>query len=142
MNKSITDGKSIRVVVADDHEEIRNSICSLLAREDNISIVAQATNGREAIKCVEGLRPDVILLDIMMPYMDGFQVINRMKNASTKIIVVSMHMRTSFIRYAVKLGVEGYVLKSSLEEVVDAIQAVSQNRNYFSSAVLQVVKYD
>lgn len=136
MNQRPPTGEIIRVVIADDHEMIRTNICALLAKENDIDVVAQAKDGRQAVEMVEALQPDIVLLDISMPQLDGFQAIDRIKNASTKVIIISMHLRASFVRYAVRSGAVGYIPKSTLKEVVSAIRAVSKGQTYFTSIVL------
>ncbi|MCB0168157.1 MAG: response regulator transcription factor [Anaerolineae bacterium] len=136
MNEPIRPSKAISVVVADDHEAIRDGICGLLAKQDDIKVIAQAVDGREAVELVKELQPDIILLDIGMPHLDGFEVVTQIQHLPTQVIIVTMHLRASYIRYALKHGVKGYILKSSLEEVIGAVRAISRGNKYYASVVM------
>ena len=129
--------KKIRVIITDDHDLLRKSIRALLEKEDDIEVVAEAENGREAIELVQQLHPDIILLDITMPDLGGLEVAAAVKALSVKVIIVSMHTRVSFIRQAMKQNVQGYIAKSALKEVVSAIRAINTGKTYFSVPVSQ-----
>ncbi|HRV93753.1 MAG TPA: response regulator transcription factor [Anaerolineae bacterium] len=136
MNEPIRPSTAISVIVADDHAAIRGRICNLLAREDDINVIAQAVDGLEAVELVKVLQPDIILLDIGMPHLDGLKVVTQIQHLPTQVIFVTMHLRASYIRYALKHGVKGYILKSGLEEVIGAVRAISRGKTYYASVIV------
>ena len=118
---------SIRVLVADDHAIVRKGIRALLATELDIEIVGEAENGREAVTEVEKLRPDVILMDLVMPEMDGIEAICRItaRQPEARILVLTSFAADDKVFPAIKAGALGYLLKdSSPEELVQAIHQV------------------
>ena len=129
----------IRVAVAEDQRMIRELLVALLARETGFELVAQAGTGQEAIRAVHGARPDVLVLDIGLPDLDGVDVARAVRAAhpQIRIIALSVHSNEQFVRRMLKAGAEGYVVKSAaLDELVQAIRAVSQGRIYLSPAVV------
>ena len=131
MSQTTLPAKKIRVIITDDHDILRKSIRALLEKEEDIEVVAEAENGRKAIELVNQLQPDIILLDITMPGLDGLKVAAAIQSSSVKVLIVSMHTRVSFIRQAIKHNAKGYVSKSSLKEVVMAIRAINFGKTYF-----------
>jgi NarL family two-component system response regulator LiaR len=118
---------SIRVLVADDHAIVRKGIRALLATEPDIEVVGEAENGREAVTEVEKLRPDVILMDLVMPEMDGIEAICRItaRQPEARILVLTSFAADDKVFPAIKAGALGYLLKdSSPEELVQAIHQV------------------
>ena len=132
--------KTIRVLVADDHSLIRRSIRALLAKEKSMQVIAEAADGEETLALVQELHPDILLLDIALPCLNGFEVIARIDDDLTQILIVSMHERPSLMRQAMQRGARGYVAKSKLSEnLVKAIQAISRGETYFTSIGIQPV---
>ncbi len=122
-------------MVADDHEEIRHVLMNMLNLQPDLEVVGVASNGREAVELAMEIGPDVLLLDIRMPVMDGIEVIEelRKRKFSSKIIALSAHEDETYMSEAVRKGVDGYILKgSSMREVVEAVREVMRGR-----AVLQ-----
>lgn len=116
----------IRVLLADDHPIVLQGLRTLIEAEHNLLVIGEASNGRETILMVEELNPDVLVLDWMMPIMNGLEVVRALasKAIKTKIIILSLHTSEVYVMDALKAGVFGYVPKDSSEEIL--IQAINQ----------------
>jgi two-component system, NarL family, response regulator NreC len=128
----------IRAVVVDDHAVVRSGIKLLLDREDDIEVVGEAGNAKDAIFRARALKPDVILLDVVMPGQSGIEVLpDLLKEApDTKVLVLSMQDDPSYVREAFAAGASGYVLKEAAdEEVVAAVREIANGRNYVHPAL-------
>lgn len=128
----------IRVVVADDHHLVRQGIRALLEKASDIEVVGEAADGQAALELVEHLGPDVLLVDIAMPRMDGIQAVDRVRtlHGATRTVILSMHSDETLVRQALRKGASGYVLKCSVtEELLLAVRAASRGEVYLSSAV-------
>ena len=124
--------KMIRVLVVDDHAVVRQGIRALLATETDIEVVGEAENGREAVAEAEGLQPDVILMDLVMPEMDGIEAIGRItaRQPEARILVLTSFAADDKVFPAIKAGALGYLLKdSSPEDLVAAIHQVHQGES-------------
>jgi DNA-binding NarL/FixJ family response regulator len=127
-----------RIVIAEDHTILRQGLKALLKSNENLEVVGEAEDGLEAIRCVEKKNPDLLLLDLNMPRMDGISVINeiRKRHPETKIIVLTMHMQEEYILEAFRSGAQGYCLKaSSHDELIMAINAVLSGKFYVSPEI-------
>lgn len=123
----------IKLVLADDHRLMQDGLKSRLEREYNLSILACVGTGDDALDMTRKLKPDVLLLDINMPRMNGLEVLERIQqsNLNTSVIMLSMHDSKDYVIRAVKAGAKGYVLKDvSSDELVLAINQVAQGRSY------------
>ena len=132
--------KPIRVLLADDHALLREGLRALLSSIEDVEIVAEVANGREAVRRALELVPDVVLMDIGMPDMNGVEATAQLvaKLPSVRIIVLSMHGDAEHVQRALKGGAAGYLLKeSAAAEVVAAVRAVHLGREYFSPAVVR-----
>lgn len=128
----------IRIVLADDHHLVRQGIRALLEKAEDIEVVGEAADGQEAIELVERLAPDVLLLDVAMPRLDGIQAIERIVATSevTRVIVLSMYSDETLVRQALRNGASGYLIKGSvMEELLVAVRAASRGGLYLSPAV-------
>lgn len=128
----------IRLVLADDHHLVRQGIRALLEKAEDIQVVGEASNGREAVDLVGNLGPDVLVMDIAMPRLDGIQAIEQVLDIKpdTKIVVLSMYSDKALVRQALKNGARGYLLKASVvEELLLAVRAASKGDIYLSPTV-------
>ena len=118
---------SIRIVIVDDHASLRQSVCSLLRQESDMEVVAEAENGSEALDRVVALNPDVVLMDVRMPGMDGVEATAaiRYSHPEVKVIALSVHADPSFVKGMIDAGASGYVLKKlAFDELKMAVRAV------------------
>ncbi len=132
----------ISVLIADDHSVVREGVRHLIESEEDISICAEASDGREVLEQVEKNKPDLVILDISMPRMRGLETLERIrsKHPKTKTILLSVHADPPMIQSAVALGVDGYVLKNARKsEILSAIRAVVRGGSYFSPTVAREI---
>ncbi len=128
----------VKILLADDHEIIRDGLRSLIEKQPGMQVVAEAENGQAAIKMNRKFRPDVIVMDIHMPELNGIEATRRIvaEFPDAKVVVFSMHSDQQFVIGALKAGVSGYLLKDSAsEELARAIRAVADNRLYLCPQV-------
>ena len=133
---------SIRILLADDHELVRQSLRYMLESESDSEVVGEAGDGREAVKLAEELQPDVVVLDIEMPGMDGIKAAREImaKSPSMKILALSMHSERGYVSEIFKAGAAGYILKdSAFEELVRAIKTVVSDQKYISPGLVDIV---
>jgi len=132
----------IRVVLVDDHVFVRDGIKSLLENEANIEVVGEAADGLEALKSVEINQPDLLILDIRMPNLNGIEVVEKLRsqNNSVKIVMLSMYDSEEYVLKSIKYGADGYLLKgSSKEEFLKAVNTVSRGGKYFSGDISSIL---
>jgi len=135
----------IRILLADDHIVIRGGLRLVLERELGFRVVGEAADGKEAIKLAQDLSPDVAVLDVAMPNLNGIEAARQITAASPDIAVVmlSMHSDESYVLRALNAGARGYLLKDSPEEdLIAAIKAVSEGKAFFSPAISRVLVDD
>jgi two-component system NarL family response regulator len=129
---------AIRVAIAEDQRMVRELLATLLAREPDFQVVGEAASGREALELAERLSPDVLVLDIGLPDLDGVKVARtlRKKASPVKLLALSVHAERHFVRQMLDAGADGYVVKSSaLRELVQAIRAVAMGKLYLSPEI-------
>jgi DNA-binding NarL/FixJ family response regulator len=127
-----------RIVIADDHAIFRRGLRAIIEAEKGLLVIAEAANGEEALRKIEELKPDVAILDVDMPKMDGFQVVKDLKRMRIPIecIFLTIHSEEDIFNEALNLGVNGYVLKdSSSTDIVNAIHALRQGHHYISPSI-------
>jgi len=130
----------MNVIVADDHNLVRQGIRALLEKDNNIKVVGEARDGAEALELVKYLRPDILVVDINMPKMDGIEVIKRVKQLQlrTRTVILSMYLDESLVKKAIKNGAQGYLLKQSItEDLIKAIYAVYAGEIHLSPLITQ-----
>ena len=131
-----------RIVIAEDHTILREGLRSLLSSSSDFEVVGEAEDGREAIRCVEKLKPDLILTDLSMPRMNGMEAIREIKKQSpkTKILVLTVHKTEEYILATLKAGADGYLLKDSTHtELMMAVKNVISGKHYISPAISEKV---
>ena len=132
----------IRVLVADDHAIIREGLCIMLGNQPDMEVVGSAANGREAVELVEKHKPDVIVIDISMPELNGIDAIQQMLplHPHMQVVVLSIHETKPYVYRALKAGAKGYLLKETAGlEVVDAVRAVHRSERYLSQRISDVL---
>jgi len=137
--------RKIRVLLADDHQLMRSGIRLMLEREADLSVVGEASDGREAVALAKSLRPDVVVMDIGMANLNGIEAAQQMTGDRPEIAVVmlSMHSDESYVLRALKAGARGYLLKDSAEaDLIKAVHAVAGGKSFFSPAVSKVLLDD
>jgi DNA-binding NarL/FixJ family response regulator len=130
--------EAIRILLADDHHVLRQGMAQVLEAQPDMTVVAQAGNGREAIKAVQEHQPDIALLDINMPEMDGVQAARHISDESpdTGIIILTMYRSDEYVFEAIKAGASGYILKEvELDELLTAIRAVARGEAVIDPAI-------
>jgi len=132
----------ITVLIADDHAVVRDGLQALLAKAGDVQVVGVAGNGREVIEQAQRVRPEVVVMDIGMPELDGVEATRRLREKcpETRVLILSMHLTSEHVVRALNAGAHGYVLKESAgEEVVEAIRAVAAGRRYLSHQISELM---
>lgn len=127
--------KSTSILLADDHPIVRQGLRRLLEVEEDFEVVGEAGSGLETIRLVEGLKPDVLVLDVVMPGLSGLEVVRQVaqRSPSTRIVILSMHTNEGYVLDALRNGASGYVLKdSTYTDLVHAIHEALSGRRYLS----------
>jgi two-component system, NarL family, response regulator NreC len=135
----------VRIVLADDHTIMRHGLRLVLERQPDFAVVGEANNGREAIDVVVRENPDVAVIDIAMPLLNGIEAAKRIaeERLKTAVVILSMHSDESYILRALRAGARGYLLKDSAEtDLIQAIRAVCAGKAFFSPAVSRVLADD
>ena len=133
--------KKIKILVVDDHPVVRKGLVSCLAGRERLKVVGEAGDGEEAIRKVAELSPDLVLMDIYMPQLDGLAVTERLAKEAphVKVLILSMHSDRDCVMRIIKAGARGYVLKDAPpDELVRAIEAVHAGETFFSSPVARI----
>jgi DNA-binding NarL/FixJ family response regulator len=132
----------IRIILAEDHSLVRAGLKALLERAGDIQVVGEASNGQEAIDRLQELKPDVLVMDIMMPRLNGIQAAEHIRDLKIQvhILIISMYTDKGLVHQALQSGVKGYVLKTSVsEELLLAIRTVARGETYLSSEISSIV---
>ena len=136
---------SIKILLADDHKIIRDGLRSLIGKEKDMMVVAEAENGRDAIKLTRQLAPDIVVMDINMPDLNGVDATTLILGESpeVRIIALSIHSSRRFVTRMLRAGAAGYLVKHcAYEELADAIRTVADHKAYLSSQILDTVIND
>ena len=129
---------SVRIVIADDHKLMREGLSSLLSQQADIQVVGQAVNGREAVQLAERENPDVVVMDVSMPDLNGIDATRQILSRSprTRVIALSMHSDRQFVAEMFRAGARGYLLKdSAFEELASAITRVAKDERYIAPRI-------
>ena len=133
---------SIKIILADDHLLVRNGIKSLLEEEATLEVIGEAANGQEALELAKELKPDLLIIDVRMPIMDGIEAVGHLHNYApgTRAIVLSMHDSEEYILKSIKAGASGYLLKDTGKpEFIKAINTIYKGGKYFSGDISNVI---
>jgi len=136
----------IRVMVVDDHDIVRYGICSVLKSSPDIEVVGEASNGVQAVDQFNDLMPDVVLLDISMPEMNGIETTRTIvrNHSNARVLILTMHLNEEYLNQVLSAGASGYILKNTeIGEMLNAIRTVAQGRQIFSAPIstLMTEKY-
>jgi len=143
--ESVPRERKIRILLADDHTVVRRGLRLLLERQPEFSVVAEASDGKQAVEASEASKPDVVVVDIAMPHLNGIEAAQRILSVSpnSSIVVLSMHADESYVLRALKAGAKGYLLKDSAEgDLIEAIKAVTRGKTFFSSEITKMLAED
>ena len=137
--------KRIRILLADDHAVVRQGFKMILDAQADMEIVGEAANGRQAVDLAEQLRPDVVVMDVSMPELNGIEATRRLASSlpRARVVALSMHKDSVYVREILRAGARGYLLKDSgAADLVAAIRAVASGESYLSPAVSNAVLDD
>lgn len=132
----------IKIILADDHKILRDGLRNIIEKISNFKVIAEAIDGRAAVKLCAELKPDVVVMDIAMPGLNGVEASRQIlhENPDIKIIALSMHSNKQFITGMLKAGAYGYLLKDSdSEELINAIKTVARNQKYISQKISGII---
>ena len=135
----------IRILLADDHSIVREGLRALLERQQEFEVVGDVADGREAVEMAETAFPDVVVMDVAMPGLNGIEATRRItaRSPRTGVVILSMHSDESYILRSLKAGARGYLLKDSLQaDLIDAVRAAAQGKSFFSPKVSKVLQED
>jgi DNA-binding NarL/FixJ family response regulator len=132
----------IRILLADDHNVLRDGLRLLLERQSDLTVVGEAADGRETVRLVSETRPDVVVMDVAMPVMNGVEATRRImqEHPRTCVVILSMHNDESYVLRSLRAGAKGYLLKDSAQaDLITAIRHVAQGRSFFSPKVSRLL---
>jgi two-component system response regulator NreC len=135
----------IRIILADDHTVMRSGLRLLLERQPNLQVVGEASDGKQAVDLAAAQKPDVVIMDIAMPHLNGVEAARQIaqRNPQTAIAILSMHSDESYVIRSLKAGARAYLLKDSAEaDLIEAIRAITEGKSFFSPAVRKLLKED
>jgi two-component system response regulator NreC len=135
----------IRILIAEDHHLVRAGLKAFLEQEEEVAVIGETSDGQETLETTERLNPDVLLLDIGMPKLNGIQILRQLTELklATRVIILTMYSDTSFIKRSFQYGAKGYLLKNSVsEELILAIRAVYRGEIFLSSAISRFILDD
>jgi DNA-binding NarL/FixJ family response regulator len=137
--------KAIRILLADDHTVVRKGLRLLLDSQPGFQVIAEAQNGRDAVSLAEQHAPDVIVMDIAMPNLNGIEAARQIaaRHPHPAVVFLSMHSDESYVLRALKVGARGYLLKDSAEyDLINAVKAVTEGKSYLSPAISKMMMED
>jgi len=136
---------TIRILLADDHTVVRQGLRKVLEERPDWQVVAEAGDGREAVRLAEELKPDVAVIDVAMPLLNGIEATRQIvrRSPSTRVLVLSMHSDEAYVTQILKAGAVGYLLKDSADvDLLQAVSAVAAGKSFFSPAVARLMLDD
>jgi DNA-binding NarL/FixJ family response regulator len=135
----------LRILLADDHTVVRQGLRKVLEERPDWVVVAEAGNGRDAVKHAEELKPDIAIVDVAMPLLNGIETTRQIvkRAPGTRVLVLTMHSDEAYVNQILKAGASGYLLKDSADvDLIEAVSAVSQGKSFFSPAVARLMLDD
>ncbi len=136
---------AVRVLIADDHQIVREGLCALLNKEDDLEVIGEAQDGRQAVEMAARLTPDVVILDVAMPDLNGIEAARQIlaELPQARVMALSMHTDRRFVMEMLRAGASGYLLKDcAFEELARAIRTVATNQTYLSPGIAGVIVED
>lgn len=137
--------KRLKILLVDDHIVMRTGLRALLERQPDLEVVGECENGRAAVELAATVHPDVVVMDVGMPLLNGIEATKAIvtEQPQISVVILSMHGDESYVMRALQAGARGYLLKdSAAEDLIGAIQAVSQNKSFFSPKVSRILSED
>jgi len=134
--------KNIKILIVDDHEVVRDGLKNILLSLNNVAIAGEAANGEDAISMYDSLKPDLVIMDISMPGMNGIEATRIIKenDPNAKILILTMHDNQEYLNQIIRSGAKGFVLKNTdKEELLDAVKTVSSGENFFSKDISKLI---
>lgn len=137
--------RKVRILLADDHTVMRAGLRALLERQPNLEVVGEADDGRQTVELAASLVPDVVVVDIAMPNLNGVEATRQMvnKQPAISVVILSMYSDETYVMRALKAGARAYLLKdSAVTDLIRAIEAVSQGKSFFSPKISRILAED
>jgi len=134
--------KTTKILIVDDHEVVRDGLKNILTSLDNISIAGEAGNGEDAVKMYASLKPDLVIMDISMPGMNGIEAtrVIKEKDPDARILILTMHDNQEYLNQIIRSGAKGFILKNTdKEELLEAVRTVSSGENFFSKDISKLI---
>jgi DNA-binding NarL/FixJ family response regulator len=134
--------KNTKILIVDDHEVVRDGLKNILTSLDNISIAGEAGNGEDAVKMYSSLKPDLVIMDISMPGMNGIEAtrVIKEKDPDARILILTMHDNQEYLNQIIRSGAKGFILKNTdKEELLDAVKTVASGDNFFSKDISKLI---
>ena len=134
--------KTTKILIVDDHEVVRDGLKNILTSLENISIAGEAGNGEDAVKMYSSLKPDLVIMDISMPGMNGIEAtrVIKEKDPDARILILTMHDNQEYLNQIIRSGAKGFILKNTdKEELLDAVKTVSAGDNFFSKDISKLI---
>ncbi len=131
----------IHVLIADDHRLVRDGFRAVLEREKDLQVIGEARDGKEAVELTRRLNPDIVIMDIQMPRLNGLEATRELRtNGSCRVLIVSMLRDENLVRQAIEHGAEGYITKDeSFTELINAIRSIYSGNKYFSRTISDIL---
>jgi len=136
---------AIRILLADDHVVMRSGLRLLLERQPNLEVIGEAADGQEAVRLAAAEKPEVVIMDIAMPHLNGVEATRQIvtRNPETAVVILSMHSDESYVLRSLKAGARAYLLKDSAEaDLIAAIRAIQGGKSFFSPGVRRILTED
>lgn len=141
----MTPQRKIRILLADDHSVVRQGFRAILASQPDMEVVAEAANGREAVEQAQSLQPDVVVMDVAMPELNGIEATRRIQEEAprARVLALSMHKDSVYVREILRAGARGYLLKDAIDtDFIAAVRSVAKGDGYISPSVSEAVLSD